>query len=61
MAFLSGPADGLDSGVNEGPDAGVRTGVSEPDWASLPSGGAEPLLEDAEERIRISEKLSVDP
>lgn len=28
---LSEPADGLDSGVNEGTEAGVRTGVSDPD------------------------------
>lgn len=31
VEFLSEPADGLESGVDEGPEAGVRTGVSEPD------------------------------
>lgn len=31
VEFLSEPADGLESGVDEGPGAGVRTGVSEPD------------------------------
>ena len=52
VEFLSEPVDGLESGAGEGPEAGVRTGVSEPDWPSLPSAGAEPLLEDAEEIMR---------
>lgn len=50
--FLSEPVDGLESEAEEGPEAGVRTGVSEPDWPSLPSAGAEPLLDDAEEKKR---------
>lgn len=50
VEFLSEPHDGLESGANEGPEAGTRTGVSEPDWPSLQSAAAEPLLEDAEER-----------
>lgn len=60
VEFLSEPADGLESGVDEGPEAGVRTGVSEPDCPSLPSAGAEPLLEDAEERIQHHGELAVD-
>ena len=53
--FLSEPVDGLESG------AGVITGVSEADWPSLLSAGAEPLLEDAEERFRDHREIVIDP
>lgn len=53
VEFLSEPHDGLESGADEGPEAGARTGVSEPDWLSLQSAAAEPLLEDAGEEVGL--------
>lgn len=47
---LSEPAEGLASEADEGPEC---TGVSEPDWPSLASAGAEPLLEDAGEEVGL--------
>lgn len=51
--FLSEPTRGLEFPADEAPEPDVLTGVSEPDWPSLLSAGAEPLLEDAGDEVGL--------